>query len=199
MALRSWRRPLYLSGLVVLLFALALAPAASARPSACQVVPRATVAKVLGLPNVSTYSVEAPYQCGLVAWRKSKPTIPGHTVAADKRLDAELRAGQIALLHVALDDNSEDEVGFQSLSDPPRTTFSLPLFGADGMEAGGEVLRNISEVGAGWWWWDDPSSPTRQVRQAAELRIVQYHRSFGQLEKELSRVAAIAVPRAGGS
>jgi hypothetical protein len=114
-------------------------------------------------------------------------------------LDAELHAGQIALLHVALDDNSEDEVGFQRLSDPPNTSFSLPLFGADAMEAGGEVLRNSSEVGAGWWWWDDPSSPVRKPRQALELRIVQYHRSFGQLEKELGRVAAIAVPRAGGS
>jgi len=98
-----------------------------------------------------------------------------------------------------LDDNSGDVGGFQSLTDPPRTTFSLPLYGADGMQAGGEVLRNTSEVGAGWWWWDDPSSALKQLRQAAELRIVQYHRSLGQLEKELGRVAAVAVPRAGGS
>jgi hypothetical protein len=76
MASRSWRRALCVSGPAVLLLALASASAASTHPSACHVVPRATVAKVLDLPNVSTYSVSAPYQCGLVAWRKSKPTIP---------------------------------------------------------------------------------------------------------------------------
>jgi len=141
--------------------------------------------------------VAAPYQCGLVAWRKGKPTIPAHTPAAGRRLDAELRAGQVALLHVVLE--AQQAPGLGNLTDPPRTRFSLPLFGADGMEAGGEVVRNTSEVGAGWWWWDDPSSPMRQVRQSLELRIVQYHRSFGQLEKELGRVAAVAVPRADGS
>jgi len=78
MALRSWRG-LRLPCLGVLLLALASASAAFAQPSACGVVPRATVAKVLGLPNVSTYSVYAPYQCGLVAWHTSKPTIPGRT------------------------------------------------------------------------------------------------------------------------
>lgn len=172
-----------------------LAPAAaSAHPSACQLVPRSTVARVLGLPHVTTYSVSAPYQCGLAAWSKVKPTIPAHTLAAGKRLNAELHAGQIALLHVVLGSGGGP---FQSLTIPPRTPFSLPLYGADGIEAGGEVGRNASDVGAGWWWWDDPSSPARRVRQTVELRLVQYHRNLGQLERELARVAAVAVPRAG--
>jgi hypothetical protein len=160
--------------------------------SACQLVPRATVARVLGLPKVTTYSVSAG-QCGLAGWSHAKPTIPASTPAGEKRLNTALRSGQVALLHVLVESGPSLEI--TNLQDSERTPLKVPAFGANGVRATAEVGGNADEIGAAWWWLNPPGS-TPEIRQTLVVRIVQYHRSVGQLQKELIKAATVAVPAA---
>lgn len=185
-----------------LIGSLALGGPAAQAASPCQFLPRSAMATASGLPHVAVYA-HAPAvdqdlapDCVLIAWNHDQPRIPARSHVEARRLLAAERAGQLALLSIRTEAGPSLEV--LNLGDAERTPFGLPLYGAAALRASGAVLRTSSEV-AGAWWWLNPPGAMPEIRRTLILRLTQYHRSFGQLQRELSSLASVAVPRAGGS